>query len=356
MEVYKGVAADYAKGAVEDDQDILEFNLDEEVGDETSKLLAIAVLFSRKSFSPQYLFSDMLEAWNMQRLAVVEKVGDYIFRLKFNSAEEKNRVLDGDPWRHRGDALIVAHYDGLMRPSEIRIKCLGMWVHFYDLPPAMMHEAVTIQFGGQLGKYIRMDCRYLGYMRVRVDYPLDKPLIPQLTVKIKGRGQMPITLHYENVLHFYFICGHIGHTAMNYDDASEDDHEVKFGEELGMSSPRRVKEIMVCQIDTGVSRSLFPVAGMPTGDREPLQGSKPGMKGNTGSTHAREQTGQNPEDLTNAMAQDLACGVHDLHVVGNSPSACWASQRSRGKERVSFGTNMSTDEEYSDGARLKTNL
>jgi hypothetical protein len=90
----------------------------------------------------------MLKAWNLQQLAAVEKIGDYMFRLEFNKVDEKNRVLDRGPWQHKGDALIVVHYDGLVHPSEIRIQSLGMWVRFYDLPPAMMREAIAMQLGG----------------------------------------------------------------------------------------------------------------------------------------------------------------------------------------------------------------
>jgi hypothetical protein len=69
-----------------------------------------------------------VKAWNIQQLAGIEKIGDYIFKLEFNMSEEKLRVLDWGPWRHKGDALIAVLYDGLIRPLEISIKNIGMWV------------------------------------------------------------------------------------------------------------------------------------------------------------------------------------------------------------------------------------
>jgi hypothetical protein len=68
------------------------------------------------------------------------------------------------------------HYDGLLRPSEIKIHSLGLWVRIYDLPPTMMKEGVAKVLGGQLGRFIKMDNRFPGYLRVRVEYPLEKPL------------------------------------------------------------------------------------------------------------------------------------------------------------------------------------
>jgi hypothetical protein len=60
-----------------------------------------------------------------------------------------------------------------------------MWVKLYDLPQEMMKEIVARQLGGQLGNFIKVDTKFLGYMRVRVVYPLHKASVPELKVKIR---------------------------------------------------------------------------------------------------------------------------------------------------------------------------
>jgi hypothetical protein len=74
-----------------------------------------------------------------------------------------------------------------------------LWVRLYDLPQAMMKEVFAKQLGNQLGKFIKMDVCFPGYMRVHVEYPIHVSLVPKLKVKIKGRGVMQIILRYENV-------------------------------------------------------------------------------------------------------------------------------------------------------------
>jgi hypothetical protein len=101
----------------------------------------------------------------------VEKIGDYIFKLEFVSEAEKIRVLKGGPWRLKGDTLIIVHYDGLVRPSEISIKSLRLWVRFYGLPPAMMKLCSANQLGGQMGTVITSDSSYSSYLRIRLEYP-----------------------------------------------------------------------------------------------------------------------------------------------------------------------------------------
>jgi hypothetical protein len=82
----------------------------------------------------------------------------------------------------------------------VHIDHIVLWVRFYDLPPVMMKEDVATQLGSPLGRYIKMDTRYPGYMCVRVDFPLVNPLMPSIiTLRIKARCAMEIKLKYENV-------------------------------------------------------------------------------------------------------------------------------------------------------------
>jgi hypothetical protein len=145
MEVYKGMNQAESKDG--EDEDVLELDLDKGKAEVGSKFTAIAIYFSLKSYNPKYLFSDMLNAWGIKELATVEKLGDYCFKIEFLRLEEKLRVLEGGPWRHKGDALLLVHYDGLTRPLEVRIETIPLWDRLYDLPGTMMKEAHGRQLG-----------------------------------------------------------------------------------------------------------------------------------------------------------------------------------------------------------------
>jgi hypothetical protein len=111
-----------------EEEELLELDLDEEEAELASKFLAIAVFYSQKSYSLQYLFSDMQNAWGITKLKAIEKLGEYSFKVEFEVEEEKRRVLEGGPWCHKGDALIVVHCNGLYRPSEVRITTIQVLV------------------------------------------------------------------------------------------------------------------------------------------------------------------------------------------------------------------------------------
>jgi hypothetical protein len=247
----------------------------------------------------------------------------------------------------------MVNYDGLVRPSEISITSIGLWVRFYDLPPAMMKESVVRQLGRQLGRYMMMDCSYLRYMWVRVEYPLDKPLMSQLSVKIKGRGQMPIILRYENVPHFCFSCGRFGRAVMNCQEHSSEEQGFHFGEELRASPPKRVKTISIQQGEVRVACPLFQVMA--------LADKKYAGAGETSQEHHAdsraiytnvEKMGAK-ETMQKVVSEDLLKSVHELRVTCNSTGTSQVSHNLGGKGRVAFGTNMLTEEEVSDGASVE---
>jgi hypothetical protein len=77
--VYKG--SDAVREEAELEEDMLELELDEDDTVKTSKVLGIAVFYSRKSYNPQYLSLDMINVWSIQKLAAVEKIHIQVIAL-----------------------------------------------------------------------------------------------------------------------------------------------------------------------------------------------------------------------------------------------------------------------------------
>jgi hypothetical protein len=102
--------------------------------------------------------------------------------------------------------------------------------------------------------------------------------MPQLTVKVKGRGEMLINLRYKNVTHICFSCGRIGHGAPNCKEDLNEEHGVRFGEELRASPPKRIRDINAKPVASRVIRLLFQVLGMLGENRSgPSSGRKGGV-------------------------------------------------------------------------------
>jgi hypothetical protein len=234
------------------------------------------------------------------------------------------------------------------------IDSIALWIRLYDLPPVMMKEAVAKQLCGKIGEFIKMDACFPGYMRDRVNFPLSKALVPKLKIKIKGKGIMVIKVRYENVPHFCCTCGCMGHAALNCEEEEADDHEIKFGEDLRASPPKRSREITVTQAVIRVVRPLSH-AGVYSprvvgSTKERRAGCSAQDEGTATSANGQAMHGKD-------VAQELAAGVNDLHVEENLARDNHADSMHYRKERVSFGTNTTTDDESSDnGSNMKIEL
>jgi hypothetical protein len=175
-----------------------------------------------------------------------------------------------------------------------------------------MKEAYAKQLGGQLGKFIKMDVRYPGYLHIRVGYFLTKPLVLSLSVKVKGRGMMSITLRYENVPHLWFTCGRMGHAAMICVVVGSDTGHIQFGEELRVPPPRRTREIKVQQVAVRVIKPLFQV-----GDQK-VESSSKGSQATPSKQHI--------EGVNNIVANELVHSIKDMHVVKPSQDSSRGEQ------------------------------
>jgi hypothetical protein len=63
---------------------------------------------------------------------------------------------------------------------------------------------------------------------------------------------------------------------------------------------------------------------------------------------SKEAVDPNTEGHINAFTKELISGVNGMHLVNMSLSVCQNEHHIEGKEGVSFGTNMSTEEEAFD--------
>jgi hypothetical protein len=243
--------------------------------------------------------------------------------------------------------------DEFDRPSEVAMDSINMWVRFYDLPKVMMKEQVARKLGELLGCVLRVDTSFPTYLRARVVFPLVKQLAPKIKMKIKGRGDMPVIVRYENVPHFCFGCGRIVNADRDCHDVVVDEDCLSFGVELRASPPKRAKQVLMHGVPPSAARVLNFVGDQRT---RVLAGSKSGNVsravdiGSEGEVEV--QGGGNQADMENqatdgndAVNFDLAKGVEDLDVRGSKQKECVANSWRDLKEQVSFGTNLSSDKE-----------
>jgi hypothetical protein len=103
---------------------------------------------------------------------------------------------------------------------------------------------------------------------------------------------MSIMLRYENVPHFCFSCGRIGHVVLSFEEEENAEQGVRFGEELRPSPPKWVKNISVKPMASHVARPLFQVLSMSGSCRSDIPKDQQGRSRSKADQKNDDQTGE----------------------------------------------------------------
>jgi hypothetical protein len=72
----------------------------------------------------------------------------------------------------------------------------------YNILVTMMTDGFARVLGGKIGKVVEIGDVHNNYKRVRIDFPLEKALVPSVQQRVKGHGTMDFIVRYENVPFF----------------------------------------------------------------------------------------------------------------------------------------------------------
>jgi hypothetical protein len=102
-----------------------------------------------------------------------------------------------------------------------------------------------------------------------------------------------------------------------------------------------------------VARSLFKVPGNFSDVMSATQAGRATSGGQPNQYQKFENQSGEHRELDDMISKDLAHGMHDMKMEGNASRESGKFQGFREKERVSFGTNMSMDDESSDSGSME---
>lgn len=110
---------------------------------------------SRKVPNQVALFEDMRRASRFHSDVSYKSLRDNMFIITFTVEGDYEFVIQGGPWIHKGDALLVASFDGLTSLSSVPLEFVPIWVRIYDFPLVLMTKARVNRMVANWGVFVR---------------------------------------------------------------------------------------------------------------------------------------------------------------------------------------------------------
>ncbi|KAF8685867.1 hypothetical protein HU200_043779 [Digitaria exilis] len=221
--VVHATAGEDASG--EEDEEFA-FDVEGEMEATVKRWMAVARFYSSRNFKARVMFDELSNAWGD---VISRELGDNRFLLEFASKRSLNLALNGGPWKFRGDALIVVRYDGCSRLSEVVIESIPLWLRIYDIPVMLQRNDVLNALGGKVGRVLEIGEAVKDFVRVRVDFALADAVKASVQIRVKVKEIMSFEVKYEDVPHFCFCCGRIGHAKRECPDEDLSGESTRFG-------------------------------------------------------------------------------------------------------------------------------
>ncbi|KAE8813732.1 hypothetical protein D1007_09240 [Hordeum vulgare] len=186
---------------------------DSEEGSQPKWLLAGRVL-SRNLLHIQTIQSALRPAWGNPRGLLFRSLGENTFAAEFESKRDRNRVWDCSPWHINKHAVILQNLEEHMQSSEWVFETLPVWVRVVNLPYNLCNNKWGLAIARQIDKtatMVQID-PVRGFLRARVSIDVRKPLRRWILIEsAKRKSTDKYDIDYENIPHFCFSCGRLGH-------------------------------------------------------------------------------------------------------------------------------------------------
>lgn len=212
----QGSADDVAKlmaelGLKEEDLDDVVFD-EKEASEEATWWIAVARVHSVKPYSQFWFFKNMRAAWDLAQEVRFRPLEDNLYTIQFSCLGDWERVMQDGPWHFRGGAVIIKLYDGVTKPSTIKLDTIEIWAQIHDVPDLYAHLVTSlvakigeVLFTEQLSQDFNSN-----FYRVWVRINVEKPLKNAVSMIHDGKRHI-YRVKYEKLPDWCAVCDMMGH-------------------------------------------------------------------------------------------------------------------------------------------------
>jgi hypothetical protein len=225
----------------DEEEDIVLEEDPEELGAK-ARWLALAKVFTTRTFSHGALYRDMRAAWNLAKEVEFRAIEDNLFSMQFQCLADWERVMHGGPWIFRGSPVLMAEYDGWADLETIELNLFPAWVHVLDLKEKMRTAIIAKQLSKRAGTYVSIDVMSVKGagegVRVRVMIDVCKPISRVASITLMQK-KMCFRLQYEKMPDYCGVCGFVGHRLKECGDGVWPEEKIIYPASLIVPAFRR---------------------------------------------------------------------------------------------------------------------
>ncbi|MBA0845265.1 hypothetical protein Goarm_023098, partial [Gossypium armourianum] len=180
----------------------------------SSKPTLICTVWIGKLYNPEGFKAHMKGIWKTKEKFVIQVVGQNLFTIVFELADDLELILEGRPWLFRKSVILFDRLSQAMDRYQIRLTLSPFWMkidsNFPEFDKKDLLHAIGASFGGVLRSEINED-----FCRLRVNLDVQRPLRRGIFVSMDAVNKVWVPFKYENLPMFCFGCGRMGHGLSN---------------------------------------------------------------------------------------------------------------------------------------------
>ncbi|XP_019149880.1 PREDICTED: uncharacterized protein LOC109146685 [Ipomoea nil] len=201
---------------------------------------------------------------------------DNLIVFQFPHLKDLQRVIDDGPWSFENQTLVCATVPTGIRPDEVLLTGISIWVQIHDLPTIYASSDFIARIGDYVGTFLAADPHNFGgswhsFFRIRVRLEVQTPLKRRMKMHRKDGTVQWINFKYERLGTFCFCCGVLGHSEKFCRKVYEEGvtpEEYPYGAWMRAGARRQARPI-------GAKWLLADLPQTPTVMQESIVGEKP---------------------------------------------------------------------------------
>ncbi|CAL1403478.1 unnamed protein product [Linum trigynum] len=186
------------------------------VNDDSGISMLVGKMMAEKSFNYATIKGAVDYSWSRFGEIDIRYLRENKFVFSFPSEAIRERVWMERPWILSNTLVALKKWDGGIKPEEVEVDSMAIWVQIHDLPQKFRSEenlkAVAGFFFG-MHKYDKSGIEFNGwrrYVRFLVEVELNEP-IPVGFDCPWGEKKVEVVFKYEKLGDLCYYCGRISH-------------------------------------------------------------------------------------------------------------------------------------------------